>query len=268
MTKPSSGKGRYLDHMANKRNQILELIRKKPMGWSELKQISGLSNSTLFRILGKLEREKSIVQELKDKKLSWKLTPRGFKEAGDESTCNFIRNAFRIPNTSGEMSFGDWTPRDPSRDSETKKKVSDLENQFRVPEDEDYYVLSANEILTSLFRGTEGKKIMKRFEKEEPNFSSTIFPYVFTSREPSNSVEIARFCKRIVQQISEEKELLYRWSLPRNDLQIGADYSVTNELYLVIKIELTAQGNKLKTFLNSKENQSQRQSGDKNEPKD
>lgn len=237
------------------------------MGWGELKQISGLSNSTLFRILGKLEREKSIVQELKDKKLYWKLTPRGVKEARDESTCNFIRNAFRIPNTSGEMSFEDWTPRDPSRDSEIEKKASDFENRFRVPEDQDYYILSANEILTSLFRGTEGKKIMKRFEKEEPNFSSTIFPYVYTSREPSNSVEIAKFCRRLVDRISEEKELLYRWSLPKNDSQISTDYSVTNRLYFVLEVELNAQGNKLKTFLKSKETQSQT-SGEKNEPKD
>lgn len=245
MTKPSTNKSAH--DAETRKSQIVELIKDEPMGWTELKDATKLSNSTLFRILNKLEHEKVISQELKGKKLRWKLTKEGYRTAIDRDIYNQLRTSYKL-NTEGVFDFADWKPREKPLHEEEATNEQPV-NAAKDSEDKDYYDLLSKHVLHSLFKGAEGKEILRHYGEEEPLFISVVFPSAFASSEPSNPAQINKFCQEIVREILNKKEQIYRWSLPKSNSRLDASDSVTNRLLLVFQIELTASKDKLKGFL-------------------
>jgi len=259
MSELSKRKGEPNDDKASRKNQILNLIRNKPMGWAELKNTTKLSNSTLFRILTNLEEGEIITKKLKDKKLQWVLTSKGHKKVKQDNIDGFMRTATQIL-TDGAIDYQDWKPRKQPIGEETKIEIHMKSKRPFHPEDEEYRLL-LGEYTKNFLTNLVGKKFLERYRKEEPLFSTIVFPYIYTTNEPSSSSEIKQLCQTFVEKIVDEREQLYLSSLPKDDSLIDTSESYekdayTSRLLLVFQVELTAHKEKLESLLEIKKTQS------------
>ena len=232
--------------------QIIELIRKQPRRWAELKNITGLGNSTLFRILTKLENDDIIQQKYEEKKLIWVLTEKGTEQARNDEIARFLGEGVRVPLKRGAlMKFDCWTPRN---EPLTYEKVESQEDTEFDAEDKEYSSLEANYILDILFKGKSGKKaFLARYAKEDYLAFSVIAPEVIALHEPSNPKEIEKFSNSFVRKINNNVEKLFRWFLPKKGVGLKAMDSLTNKVFFVFEVEMTFKKDKLREILESQE---------------
>jgi hypothetical protein len=262
------------DSQARKK-QIIALIRNKPLSWAELKASTNLSSSTLFRIINKLELQKIVEQELKDKRLQWKLTDEGTKKAKGTDFSEFINDAIEVP-TAGTANFDDWKPREKPLDTDGAKKAMSQAIYGQAvyadpPEGEDQeYQSLRREFINSLVTEFLGKEVKKRLITEKPLFTTVVFPTVYTwpPEKPSSAEEINGFCRCISDKIFQEREKLFLALLPKGDDPKGehlyktTDGAYVTQLLIAFEVELTAEKEKLEEFLEER-NRLLKKEGDK-----
>lgn len=215
----------------DRKSEIIELLKKGGKRWSELKRLTGLSSSTLYRIMNELEEDNLIEQEYKRKKLLWKLTKGGKKQLLIKEFTAFYNKGINLP-LGVFMDFDHWKKRKEPMSNDKKTKPL-----FTETEDYEYFSLLKEDVAKRLLEDM-GKDIVAKFRKEEPLMTTFVLPEVILSCEPNDQQNILKFVKKNAEKISKNRAALARWMLPKKLAKPKNRDKITCEAYILYKVEI------------------------------
>jgi len=214
----------------NPEAQILKLIQEKPMRWSELKNITGLSSATLFRIVSRLEDSKKVERVLQKKGIRWKITKRGERDNFINRLARFLKKGRKIPQKVSFV-FDYWEPL--TKEQAQERAASFV---FEDGEDGDYWSLETKELAREVLESVN-KELIEKLKTSHAGLSMSIEPAIFTLKEPKDIEKAKKFAEKLVMFLDKNKEKWILSFLPTDTVEGRCENIFRNETTVVLKID-------------------------------